>query len=117
MIGLILKFVRGNSLIIIIVGMLATSTAVSAYMLKKNIEKNAVLKQSVQQWKIANDLSIKAYQELNEKLKLRDKLYRETSIELVNLQTALAGVKDESNCLDKPIPDGVRMLLKETASN
>jgi len=97
---------------------LSASTAIAGKLLlnaKVELGQQNVLiaqeKANSEQWQIANDLSIKAYQDLDKKILQRSKEYLVLSQINNELQNKLKVVPDETGCLDMPLPDDVGLLL------
>lgn len=107
----VLGFFGIDSMTLIIIAVLMASLAGSGWLLKNAYEDNARYKYEVEQWKAANDNSIKAIQDLQVRLLQREHDYNYVRGQLNGARKKLEDIKDETDCLDSDVPTDLRMLF------
>jgi len=117
MIKSVLGFLGGSKVMLIAIAFLATTTTASAYLLKQSYKVNGQQKAVVEQSQVAIKLLEKHSKELDRKLLQRER--KRNQLQAVNkkLQAKLAEVKDETNCIDRAMPDDLRMLFIESETD
>ena len=107
----IFRFLTGRVVLIpIIVGAGVVLTTLWSSGLRL-VEERAVLTEQVIQWKAANDLSIQAYNALDDALAKKTSLNNSMRRDMKTLQQQMKGIEDETGCLDADMPESLRMLL------
>lgn len=96
-----------------VVIVLSISVAVIAVLLVQSWKANALLKRDVKQWQAASEHWSTAYQALDAKLLEREQSINQLRSKKQKIKTIIKEVKDDTNCLDQPLPDDIRWLFIE----
>lgn len=128
MISKIMGFIGLNKIMIFIILGLTASTATAGYLLKKSYQSNGSYKSEIasqqdiiEQWQIANELSIQAYNNQKTRYEAAEKRLIANARESKKLRGELDGLQADiqnlsGGCLDADLGDDYWLLIEQAAT-